>query len=73
MDNKYLNLGSLPKGDAGDTRQVLYWNPAVRLGQGGQERMVIHAPDYAGRFRIVAEGLAADGTPIHREWTFEVE
>ena len=65
--------GSVVKGDGGDTRQLLYWDPAMCMNPGEQKRVLAHAPDYAGRFRIVAEGLTEDGTPIHQEWDFEVE
>lgn len=65
--------GDVVNGEGGDTRQLLYWDPVMRMEPGGQKRVLVHAPDYAGRFRIVAEGLAEDGTPIHQEWDFEVE
>ncbi|MBQ8060550.1 MAG: hypothetical protein IJ205_01200 [Bacteroidales bacterium] len=65
-------LGDVPEG-AADTRQVLYWHPALSLEKGGQVRTVLHAPSYSGRFRIVAEGLSEDGIPIHQERIFEVE
>jgi len=65
-------LGDVPEG-AADTRQVLYWHPSLGLEKGGQVRTIIHAPSYSGRFRIVAEGLSEDGTPIHQERVFEVE
>ncbi len=65
--------GTKPEGLEVDRRQVLYWDPAVRIAHGGQHRFQIHAPGYSGKFRVVAEGVASDGTPIHQEWTFEVE
>ena len=65
--------GDVVKGDRGDNRQLLYWDPVMRMDPKEQKRVLVHAPDYAGRFRIVAEGLAGDGTPIHQEIVFEVE
>ncbi len=65
--------GTAPSGDGEDSRQLLYWDPAAKIEAGGQKRINLTAPDYPGRFRAVAEGVAADGTPIHHEWTFEVE
>ena len=65
--------GDVVKGEGGDTRQVLYWDPVVRMNPDEQKRLLLHIPDYAGRFRVVAEGLAEDGTTIHQEWDFEVE
>ena len=65
--------GEVPEGEGDDLRQTLYWDPSMRIEAGGQKRVKFHAPGYAGRFRAVAEGIAADGTPVHHEWTFEVE
>ena len=65
--------GEVPVGVGDDLRQVLYWNPSLRVDAGRQSRVTFKAPGYSGRFRAVAEGLAGDGTPIHHEWTFEVE
>lgn len=56
-----------------DLRQLLYWNPALELPQGESRRISITAPAYAGRFRVVAEGWKADGTPVRAEYSFEVE
>lgn len=66
-------FGSAPEGDMKDLRQLLYWDPVCRLKSGEARRVIIRTPDYSGRFRVVAEGLSAQGTPIHSEWTFEVE
>lgn len=65
--------GNPPTGVADDLRQVLYWDPVLKIDAGGQKRLTFRAPSYAGRFRAVAEGIAEDGTPVHHEWTFEVE
>lgn len=56
-----------------DLRQLLYWNPALEMKAGQSRRVSITAPAYAGRFRVVAEGWKADGTPIRATYTFEVE
>ncbi|MBO4756101.1 MAG: hypothetical protein J5519_04995 [Bacteroidales bacterium] len=56
-----------------DLRQLLYWNPALEMTAGQSRRVSITAPAYAGRFRVVAEGWKADGTPIRATYTFEVE
>lgn len=65
--------GEAPRDEGSDLRQVLYWHPAVKLEGGTEQRISLHLPGYLGRFRIVAEGLAADGTPLRAETTFEVE
>lgn len=66
-------LGAAPQGGGSDERQLLYWDPSLRMDAGEKKMVRIHTPSYSGRFRAVVEGLAADGTPIHAEWTFEVE
>ena len=66
-------LGSVPQGDGPDERQLLYWDPSLRLEAGESKMIRVHTPSYPGRFRTVVEGLAADGSPVHAEWTFEVE
>ncbi len=65
--------GNPPVGVGDDLRQVLYWDPVLRVEAGGQKRLTFRTPGYAGQFRAVADGIAADGTPIHHEWTFKVE
>ena len=65
--------GNPPEGEGDDLRQVLYWDPSLRVDAGGQSRVTFRTPGYAGRFRAVADGIAEDGSPVHYEWTFEVE
>lgn len=65
--------GEAPEGEGVDLRQVLYWDPSMRVEAGGQARINFRAPAYSGSFRAVADGIAADGTPVHHEWTFDVE
>ena len=65
--------GAVPEGEGQDLRQLLYWHPILNLDAGSDSRIEFTTPGYAGRFRVVAEGFAADGSPISREFTFEVE
>ena len=55
-----------------DLRQTVYWHPAVEVPAGGVEHITVQTPSYAGRFRIIVEGLDSDGRPLHQEATFEV-
>lgn len=64
--------GGTPPEGVEDVRQLLYWDPVLRLASEENKRLVLHTPGYTGRFRAVADGLADDGTPIHCEFTFEV-
>lgn len=65
--------GAVPPGDGLDLRQLLYWNPVLRLDAGADSRVEIHTPGYAGRFKVVAEGFTEDGRPVYQEFSFEVE
>ena len=65
--------GAVPEGEGQDLRQLLYWHPILNLDAGSDYRIEFTTPGYAGRFRVVAEGFAADGSPISRAFTFEVE
>lgn len=62
-------LGEKPEGE--DYRQLLYWHPALTLK--GNEIISLTAPSYSGKFCVVAEGLAPDGTPLRAVSHFEVE
>jgi len=64
--------GARPAGKQ-DLRQLLYWHPALAVPAGGQVRIPVHMPGYAGRFRAVAEGWTPDGTPVRAECVFEVQ
>ena len=65
--------GAVPAGNGPDLRQLLYWNPVLKLDANSDYRLEFHAPGYAGRFKVVAEGFSADGKPVREEITFEVE
>jgi hypothetical protein len=55
--------------DTADERKTLYWNPSINLnGKDNKEVQVsFYNNDVARKFRIVMEGLKADGTPVHTE------
>ena len=55
-----------------DLRQTVYWHPLVEVEAGAVEQLSVHAPAYAGRFRVIVEGLDSDGHPVHQEAFFDV-
>ena len=55
-----------------DLRQTVFWHPAVSVNAGETARLQVRMPSYPGRFRVVAEGLDAEGYPVRQETTFEV-
>jgi hypothetical protein len=65
--------GAVPAGEGQDLRELLYWDPVLKMEQGSDRRLEIHTPGYSGRFKAVAEGFTEDGTPVYQEFTFEVE
>ena len=60
-------------GDYPDYRQTVYWHPLLRVGAEESLSVPVRLPAYKGLFRVVAEGLSADGTPFRAAISFEVE
>lgn len=44
-----------------DLRNLLYWQPAVKMQQGHAKQLEFYTSDQAGRYLVVVQGLAADG------------
>ena len=55
-----------------DYRPLLYWNPLMKVAAGESLVIPLTAPSTAGTFRMIAEGLTADGKPIHEVFDFEI-
>ena len=56
-----------------DYRQTIYWHPCQELAPGEELQVRCKMPDYKGRFRVVVEGLSADGKPLRAETSFITE
>lgn len=56
-----------------DFRNVLYWAPAVSTGAGTKKPLSFYSSDLPGKYLIVVEGLAKDGTPGTGLAGFEVK
>ena len=56
-----------------DYRQTIYWHPALELKPGETQVIPCKLPDYKGRFRVVVEGLSADGMALLAETSFTTE
>lgn len=56
-----------------DHRKTLYWNPQVDLNNTDKKHIAIsfYNNDIAKKFRIIIEGIKADGTPVHLEKVVE--
>ena len=56
-----------------DLRQLLYWHPSLLVKEAESAAIELKAPDYAGRFCVVVEGLSSEGEPVRAISHFEVE
>ena len=61
------------QGRLADLRNLLYWNPALRLAAGQPQALDFYTSDQAGRYLVVVQGLAADGRLGSTSFTFEVK
>ncbi len=47
-----------------DMRKTIYWNPRVRIGNGGKAQVRFYVPDAAKKLDIVLEGVSDEGRPL---------
>lgn len=56
-----------------DKRTTLYWEPMLETDQYGRAAVRFYTADVASRYRVVIEGITADGYPGTASVTFEVK
>jgi hypothetical protein len=57
-----------PRSTAGlDNRSTLYWNPDLSVAENSPCTISFFASDTGTQYRIVVEGVTADGSPVHGE------
>jgi hypothetical protein len=56
-----------------DFRNLLYWNPTLQTGPGAGTTATFFTSDQVGRYRVVVQGLTADGLTGSTSFTFEVK
>ncbi|GAB3637607.1 Plug domain-containing protein [Hymenobacter arcticus] len=56
-----------------DLRNLLYWNPDVRLTAGQPQTLDFFTSDQAGRYLVVAQGLTKDGQLGSTSFTLDVK
>jgi len=56
-----------------DFRDLLYWNPEVNAGPEGRQQVEFYTSDQPGRYRVVVQGLTADGLAGSGSFVFEVK
>ena len=55
-----------------DYRQTALWQPIVEVEGGESVTLECKMPSYEGRFSVVVEGLARDGSPVRKKFSIEV-
>lgn len=61
-----------PEGDQPDFRTTIYWDPNVNTTNDGAV-IWFYAADFPGKYRIVLQGLSAEGQRIYGEKIIEVK
>jgi hypothetical protein len=56
-----------------DKRTTLFWEPMMMTDQAGRSAIAFYTGDVASRYRVVIEGITADGYPGTATTTFEVK
>jgi hypothetical protein len=56
-----------------DLRNLLYWNPNVNQTRATPQALSFFTGDQPGRYRVVLQGLAADGKAGSQQFTFDVK
>ncbi|QNE39757.1 hypothetical protein F1C16_09415 [Hymenobacter sp. NBH84] len=56
-----------------DFRNLLYWNPEVVTGPDGKQQVEFYTSDQPGTYRVVVQGLSANGLAGSTSYTFEVK
>jgi hypothetical protein len=62
-----------PQRQLPDKRTTLYWEPMLETDEHGKVAVSFYTADVASRYRIVIEGITADGYPGTASATFEVK
>jgi len=77
LQREFYSPSYATPGDAGshlpDFRNVLYWTPRAATDGKGKKPFTFYSSDVPGKYVVVAEGLAADGSPGTGVAHFEVK
>ncbi|TCC98256.1 carboxypeptidase-like regulatory domain-containing protein [Pedobacter psychroterrae] len=68
---KYNNNGNDPR--VPDLRTTIYWNPGVAVAQDGKVKLNFFNGDSKGKYRVVVEGINADGLLGRQVYRYEVK
>lgn len=67
-DTPQQKLSRLP-----DLRNLLYWNPEVRVGGSTPQDLTFYTGDQAGRYLVLVQGLSSAGEPSSQRVLLEVK
>lgn len=56
-----------------DNRSTLYWNPTLKLDEQGNSKVSFYTSDLPATYKVVLEGISAEGEIINSETFFEVK
>lgn len=59
--------------DLPDLRSLLYWDPQVDLGGGGNRQILLRTSSMPGRYAIIMEGITVSGAPVCYRSEFTVQ
>lgn len=55
-----------------DGRHLLYWNPDIQINGNESTQLEFYTSDQPGTFKVIVQGIAADGTPLYAETSIKV-
>lgn len=56
-----------------DKRSTLYWNPILKLDENGNSKVTFFTSDLPATYKVVLEGISAEGEIINSETYFDVK
>ena len=56
-----------------DQRNLLHWQPSIALAPGATQELTFYTSDQVGRYRVVVQGLAANGLAGSASTVFDVK
>ncbi|HCM75859.1 MAG TPA: hypothetical protein DIS90_05730 [Cytophagales bacterium] len=55
-----------------DLRTTIHWEPLLTTNRNGETQLSFYAADLEGMYRVIVEGLSADGRPVRGEYKINI-
>ncbi|MBX2843891.1 MAG: hypothetical protein KTR26_19115 [Flammeovirgaceae bacterium] len=55
-----------------DFRNLLYWNPSVKIGKSGEATIEFYSSDDIGAYQVEVNGITPNGKPLYQRLEFSV-